>query len=181
MLSGFLITYRYFDDHPIHFRKYMVNRVARIYPMYFLLTAAVFWVWVFQNNTWSPEKTVEAILSFTMTKALFEKYNFEGIPQGWTLTLEELFYLAAPLYFILIRRKLWWLIVLPILIFICGTLLKHFSAAGNIAGGIMQINVAVYIIEFFAGIGLALLIKRTGFNLRFKWATSLAYSSFSFT
>ena len=38
VLSGFLITYRYFDENPINFKKYMVNRIARIYPMYFLFT-----------------------------------------------------------------------------------------------------------------------------------------------
>ena len=33
VLSGFLITYRYFDENPINFKKYMVNRIARIYPI----------------------------------------------------------------------------------------------------------------------------------------------------
>lgn len=171
VLSGFLITYRYFNDYPIHFKKYMVNRIARIYPMYFLVTAAVFLVWFFQKRTWNSEKTIEAILSFTMTKAMFAKYSLSGIPQGWTLTLEELFYLTAPLYFILIRKKTWWLFVLPVLIFIFGTSLKTMFAGIENAGGFMQKNISVYIIEFFAGIALALFIMRKKLTTKFPVAT----------
>lgn len=166
VLSGFLITYRYFDDNPIHFKKYLVNRVARIYPMYFLITIAVFALWFSQNGYWNGEKTVELILSFTMTKALFSKYIYAGIPQGWTLTLEELFYFTAPLYFILIRKKNWWLFILPIVIFAFGTLLKNTNPFPLNYGGFMQYNISFFIIEFFAGIGLAIFMKRTSFKIR---------------
>lgn len=154
VLSGFLITYRYFNDHPIHIKKYLVNRVARIYPMYFLITAAVFAVWFFQNNFWDSEKSMEALLSFTMTKALFSKYNFAGIPQGWTLTLEEMFYFTAPFYFILIRKNTKWLVILPVIIFLFGTVLKNLTAVSQNIWGFMQINISTYIFEFFAGIAL---------------------------
>lgn len=92
VLSGFLTTYRYFDNQPIHFKKYMVNRIARIYPIYFLLTFTVFLVGFSSTGVWNWEKTIEAILSFTVTKALFSDYIFAKIPQDWTLTLEEIFY-----------------------------------------------------------------------------------------
>ena len=160
VLSGFLITYRYFNDYPIHFKRYMVNRIARIYPMYFLITTAVFLVWFFQNGYWNFEKTIEAVLSFTMTKAMFAKYSFAGIPQGWTLTLEELFYLTAPFYFMLIRKKSWWLWVLPILIFFFGISLRNIIQGVENVGEFMQKNISVYIIEFFSGIALALVMLR---------------------
>ena len=166
VLSGFLITYRYFDDYPIHFKKYLVNRIARIYPMYFLITTAVFTVWFFQNGQWNGEKTIELVLSFTMTKALFTNYIYAGIPQGWTLTLEELFYFTAPIYFILIRRKYWCLFVLPIAIFLFGTLLKNSIPNPDKLGGFMQYNISFFIIEFFAGIGLAIFMKRFTFKIR---------------
>lgn len=166
VLSGFLITYRYFDDYPIHFKKYLVNRIARIYPMYFLITIAVFLVWFFQNGFWNNEKTIEVILSFTMTKALFAKYIYAGIPQGWTLTLEELFYFTAPFYFILIRKNFWWLFALPILIFMFGTLIKNINPFPENYGNFMQYNISFFIIEFFAGIGLALFMKRFPFKIQ---------------
>lgn len=155
VLSGFLITYRYFSKNPFDFRQYMVNRFARIYPMYFLLTIAVFGVWFLQNGYWTQDKTTEAVLSFTMTKALFDKYNLAGIPQGWTLTLEELFYFTAPFYFILIRKNRWWLFLLPILIFIFGTVLKAITNVPQNEAGFLQVNIAVYIGEFFTGMALA--------------------------
>lgn len=174
VLSAFLITYRYFNDHPLHFRKYMVNRIARIYPMYFLITAAVFLVWYFQNGTWNMEKTVEAIVCFTMTKALFSKFHLGGIPQGWTLTLEEMFYLTAPFYFILIRKKSWWLFALPFLILISGLLLKNMTAVPQNIWGFLQPAVYTYIFEFFAGIGLGWLLLKKKFTA-FKFPTATVF------
>ena len=171
VLSGFLITYRYFNDYPIHFKKYMVNRVARIYPMYFLITAAVFIKWIITENYWDAEKTIEAVLSFTMTKAVFAKYSFTGIPQGWTLTLEELFYLTAPFYFILIRKNKLWLILLPILIFIFGTSLKYISLEFENSWGFMQKNISTYIFEFFAGIALGYLMLKKEIRFSKNWVT----------
>lgn len=173
VLSGFLITLRYFEQHPLNFKKYMVNRLARIYPMYFLVTVAVFIAFYFQNGIWNSEKTIEAILSFTMTKALFQKYFFTaGIAQGWTLTLEELFYITAPLYFILLRKKYYWFFILPVAIFLFGLALKEISQIPVNTWGFMQKNISFYIFEFFVGIGLALLVKkRSEFKMKFRGAT----------
>ncbi|MDY3537914.1 acyltransferase [Riemerella anatipestifer] len=162
VLSGFLITYRYFNENPIDFKKYMVNRFARIYPMYFLITIGVFISGYFTSGVWNQEKTVEAILSFTMTKALFKDYFLGGISQGWTLTLEEMFYITAPFYFILIRKKKIWLYLLPIFIFGFGLGMKEIFSNFSNLGGFLQKNIAVYIVEFFIGIGLALFVNKKG-------------------
>ena len=45
VLTGFLITLRYYDNFEYTLawtKKYMVSRAARLYPMYFLFTAAAF-------------------------------------------------------------------------------------------------------------------------------------------
>ena len=172
VLSGFLITYRYFGENPIHIRKYLVNRVARIYPMYFLVTFLVFANFYLMNLSWNIEKTRELILSITMTKALFKDYFLVGIPQGWTLTLEELFYFSAPLYFILIKKDKRFLFYIPFTVFLFGLILKAISA--GYFWGFMQINIANYIFEFFAGIALALFVKKEYFkNNHFKHFTFL--------
>ena len=178
VLSGFPITFRYFDQNPINFKKYMVNRLARIYPMYFLVTLGVFVAFYLQNDYWNFEKTIEAILSFTMTKAFFQKYFFTaGISQGWTLTLEELFYLTAPLYFILIHKKKYWLLVLPVLIFVFGLFLKDISQIDQNSWGFMQKNISYYIFEFFIGIGLAILVKNRS-DLRLKYTRATYFGLF---
>lgn len=171
VLSGFLIAYRYFNDYPIHFKKYMVNRIARIYPMYLLITLAVFVVWYLQNQSWDMIKTYELLVSVTMSKALFSRFFFSGIPQGWTLTLEEMFYLTAPFYFILIRKWKGWLLLLPPLIFGIFAGLKMLSDITDNTYGFLQTNIHAYIIEFFAGIGLAYLMLRSKKTLSFKGAT----------
>ena len=167
VLSGFLITYRYFDRNPIHFKKYMVNRFARIYPMYFIITAIGFGI-TFINMGWNKELTIQAILSFTMTKTLFADYAHSGISQGWTLTIEELFYISAPFYFILIRKiKGGEFLILPILIFVFGTFISYIFKDINNIGGFMKNNFSVYIIEFFAGIALALFMRKYTPKLNF--------------
>lgn len=159
VLSGFLIAYRYYDSKPLNFKKYMVNRFARIYPMYFIVTLGCFIVVYFSQGKWNYQNTIEAILSFTLTKALFKDYFFAGVKQGWTLTLEEIFYLTAPLYFIFIRKSKWYLMVLPIGIFAFGTYVGYWFEGINF-GGFLQKNISKFIIEFFAGISLALIVKK---------------------
>ncbi len=41
VLSGFLIAYRYSDMEKIKFKQYFLNRFARIYPVYFILTTLI--------------------------------------------------------------------------------------------------------------------------------------------
>ncbi len=167
VLSGFLITYRYYNNSPIDFKKYIVNRIARIYPMYFILTLAVFFVFYFNNHSWSTEKTKELILNLTLTKALFKDYFLSGIPQGWTLTLEEIFYFSAPVFYAVIKKSHYNLIILPVLIFFIGLVLKNLRLPIDF-GGFLKHNIAIHIFEFFGGIILAygILKRKVKFNLK---------------
>lgn len=93
VLSGFLITYRYYNNY--HFTKswwrdYMVARFARVYPMYFLLVIFTFAVQGHLDN-------IKLLLAnLTLAKGFFSDGRFSGIPQSWSLTVEECFYLSAP-------------------------------------------------------------------------------------
>lgn len=172
VLSGFLITYRYFFQEKISFKEYMVNRFARIYPMYFIMTLLVFVIMYINIDVWTVYNTLEAFVSFTMTKALFKEFFLSGVSQGWTLTLEEIFYLFAPFYFILIKRSRYFLVIIPFVVFFLFSFIKsHLNVEGNIYG-FLQKNIYSYIIEFFVGIGVAILvlkdkIKRKGFYTYF--------------
>lgn len=98
VLSGFLITYRYFDNYQFTrrwWRDYTVARVARIYPMYFLLTLVTFAV----NGQLGNIKLLVANLTFA--RGFFSDIRYSGIAQGWTLTVEECFYFSAPLLWLL--------------------------------------------------------------------------------
>ncbi|MFN4006202.1 MAG: acyltransferase family protein [Chitinophagaceae bacterium] len=116
VLSGFLITYRY-HEKPIIWKTYLANRFARIYPMYLLFTLGAFFIGTKFPHIIDSYKITEGnfitslFLNLTLTKAFFSNYIFTGLAQGWTLTLEECFYLSAPILFIFLRKKKWWQLI----------------------------------------------------------------------
>ncbi|MEI9921737.1 MAG: acyltransferase [Bacteroidota bacterium] len=161
VLSGFLITIRY--DDPLlpkpTFSQYMRNRFARIYPLYFLLTTITFivtggWGWVYVAN-------------ITFIKGFVDELKFTGIAQGWSLTVEETFYLLAPLIFIMIRRSRLMTWLLPFIFLMIGYIIfdsLHFMLVYTFFGRCF---------EFFIGIALAKIFQgnKTAINNRqlFTW------------
>jgi peptidoglycan/LPS O-acetylase OafA/YrhL len=166
VLSGFLIAYNYFDNAAIDFRfykKYMIRRVARIYPVYFTITTAYFIYWYLNNEVGKYFFEVY-FLNITFLKGFSTKTWFSGIYQGWSLTVEETFYILAPLIFILIKRKFFFTQILFFIAFGCLLVLAfkifpfegffsgfHFLFAGTFFGRCF---------EFFAGIALAIAVKK---------------------
>ena len=176
VLSGFLIAFRYFDNFSLDkdwFKQYLKNRVARIYPMYFLLTICAFVAAYFTHDnavTAGSEHPVGIFLmNITFVRGFFNDFKFSGIAQGWSLTVEECFYFSAPLMFFAARK--WGRFYLqPILITGFGFILvlifrnvNWYGFFGNFT--FMMLNTFLgRCFEFFAGIMLALFIKRKGFD-----------------
>lgn len=146
VLSGFLITIRY--DDLASFKDYIQNRFARIYPLYFILTTLTFIVagW----DTWVY------VANITFLKGFFDHLKFSGISQSWSLTVEEMFYLLAPLIFILLRKnKLWWILP-PIFLSIGVVIYKPF-------GSLNFMLVYTFFgrsLDFFAGILVAKIFQK---------------------
>lgn len=108
VLSGFLIATRYQGSARLTWawwRPYLWKRFARIYPIYFILNGWVLWhvYWPVKAATAASTFTLVA-LSQTLLKGFSRTLKFVGIPQAWSLTTEECFYLAAPLLFLAWRR-----------------------------------------------------------------------------
>jgi peptidoglycan/LPS O-acetylase OafA/YrhL len=179
VLSGFLITYRYlekFEKTGKWFYNYAVNRVARIYPMYFLLTTYTFVLGAMANHKINIQ---EYLLNITFLRGFFSEYVYSGIAQGWTLTVEECFYFSAPLLFIFSRR-------LPILIqaaivfatgFLFYLVFRHTNFHGFM-NSLPHIYITTYfgrVFEFVAGVLLAFALMK---NKRIKHATLIG--SFGF-
>jgi len=102
VLSGFLIYYRYSNRLSFSFRSlwnYFLNRYARIYPMFFLVTViSLGFQHISDVKSW--------ILCLTFTNGFFDEYiRFLAITQGWTLTIEETFYVLAPFIFYFVLKK----------------------------------------------------------------------------
>jgi peptidoglycan/LPS O-acetylase OafA/YrhL len=159
VLSGFLIFQRYFATATLDKRwwaGYIRNRVARIYPMYFLLTCLGFASRLVFHREF---KAIDFVLNITFLRGFSFDYLFTGIPQGWTLTVEECFYFSAPVIFLAVRR---WGFLVPLgLVYCTGFLLYLVGSAVQVKQFFSPMIFMVYYtffgrcFEFFCGMWLA--------------------------
>ena len=176
VLSGFLIANRYYDTPNFNFKSYLQKRFARIYPMYFILTTLTFIVGYFSAKSYGGFGSY--FLNISFLRAFFDDLKFSGIAQGWTLTVEEMFYFLAPLFFILLKKSKSFIVILPIVFILIGFVLVQIFQPYDFYGLMSNINFMVGYtffgrsFEFFVGIGLALLLKNN-FTSNFKFFTLL--------
>ncbi len=152
VLSGFMITYRYYEDVRMNqgwWFAYIRARVARIYPMYLLITLVTFVVL-------GKLGSLDFWLNVTLLKGFFNDFKFTGIAQAWSLTVEECFYFSAPLLFLFAKRRLIWIPLLAL------PLLGYSLIDLRLPGGFLQNErfMLLYtffgrVVEFFIGMGLA--------------------------
>ncbi len=109
VLSGFVIATRYQGGVQLTWpwwRHYLWRRVARIYPVYFLLNG---WALYQQLFPIGPGQWANKLLLIGISQSLLRGFSntllYVGLPQGWSLTVEECFYLTAPL--LLLWQKRW--------------------------------------------------------------------------
>ncbi|SFA88597.1 Peptidoglycan/LPS O-acetylase OafA/YrhL, contains acyltransferase and SGNH-hydrolase domains [Flavobacterium swingsii] len=185
VLSGFLIAYRYYNLENINFKEYMINRFARIYPMYFLLTTITFLFFAILHAQYSFSDFKIYFLNITFLRGFFNDFKFTGVGQGWSLTVEEIFYIIAPLLFIVVKKSKLFLLALPILILMTGFLLVYifqdYSFYGLMKTQDFMLDFTFFgrCIEFFIGISLAIFIKKFE-NLNFRVITYFGLFSICF-
>jgi peptidoglycan/LPS O-acetylase OafA/YrhL len=109
VLSGFVIATRYQDGVQLTrpwWRRYLWRRMARIYPVYFLLNG---WALYQQLFPIGPGQWANKLLLIGISQSLLRGFSntllYVGLPQGWSLTVEECFYVTAPL--LLLWQKRW--------------------------------------------------------------------------
>lgn len=179
VLSGFLITYRYYDINDFPFKKYIVNRFARIYPIYFILTISTFIVYAVLKPQHYFNSPAIFFLNITFLRGFFDDYKFTGVGQGWSLTVEELFYLLAPIFFILIKRSKFYLVTIPSFFVLVGTGLVLLCSGLKLHGffGSFEFMFNYTFLgrcfEFFTGIGLAIFYKHNKNNRKSSYCTYL--------
>lgn len=174
VLSGFLIAFRYFDNFHLTgdwFKQYLKNRVARIYPMYFLLTGGAFVYYFFTREPTIVGKFPSAIglffMHITFVRGFFHELNFTGIGPGWSLTVEECFYFSAPIVFFIIKKyNKFYLQILSITGFgFLMVLIFHNVDWYGFFGNFTFMTLYTYFgrcFEFFVGIKLALYVRQHG-------------------
>jgi peptidoglycan/LPS O-acetylase OafA/YrhL len=175
VLSGFLITARYAEriqPTMAWAKRYLQNRFARIYPVYFLLTAVAFavmlWrpqhVWYEWPGTYTAlDKMWVILLNITLLRGYFENILTTGLPTAWSLTVEESFYVTAPFVLLAVKSRLNKLVWYPLLMLGVGALLVAFCSHYVPSYGLMarprfMLNYTFFgrCTEFACGIALAL-------------------------
>lgn len=143
VLSGFLIVARYFEAWTLgrlRLRDYLKMRAARILPLYYVVFVSSLLI------SKQPLAITGARLpEWTLTQGLYWDSLFYGVvPTSWSLTVEECFYLLAPLLFLLIaragalRHRSAWVAILAIttvVLFAVGLSLLQFSRVSGLAQG----------------------------------------------
>lgn len=159
VLSGFLISHRYSSSASLKkdwLKNYYVNRIARIYPMYLLISIIPIIIY--------KEGFTILILNLTFLRGFFQDFIFTGVWQGWSLTVEECFYFLAPLIFLFKKKINIWLMCAGIILI--GAALTAFFNDLNWYGFMGEYKFFWSFTffgrcaEFFAGVQLALLLKK---------------------
>ena len=179
VLSGFLIATRYQTRvRPTWswFRGYLQNRFARIYPLYALLTLLFLGCWALEvPGCYMPgiptaaavpfrEQLVILFLNLSFLRGFFRNYLFTGVAQGWSLTVEECFYLLAPALLLALRRNGRALLLFPLLLLAGGGLLVVGTAASP-----------VYLYSFLPDLKFLLNWTIFGRATEFAFGVGLAY------
>lgn len=118
VLSGFLLTHRYADAIVPSWawaRAYLQNRLARIYPLYALITIGTLAVQFSGLGGYNSPylralplsaQLLAVFLNLTLLKGLFAQFILaSGVGAAWSLSVELLFYLSVPL--VLLRARRW--------------------------------------------------------------------------
>ena len=158
VLSGFLIFYLYYEDAAVRAGKlhqYFVNRFARIYPVYFLLVTVA----ILLRQDFRP---LFLFKNYTLTHAFFNNIYNRAIQPSWSITVEECFYLLAPLFMYLVRKinfiaaLLFAALLLGIALFISILPISLLHSARFV----FSVTFFGHFFEFFCGIFLALVILK---------------------
>ncbi len=113
MLSGFLISGPLFREiekkNTIQFKKFFVKRTLRIFPPYFAFL-------LFQTFIIAPlfikiRPDYKDYIMDLQSKVIYDflyisNYITGTMPHGWSLSLEEQFYLLFPVFLLLVFRKI---------------------------------------------------------------------------
>lgn len=178
VLSGFLICYNYYEKK-INFKEYFIKRFARIYPVFFLLTTVTFFYHYFYFSKGTNIDFRDYLFNITFLKGFFNDLKFTGIAQSWSLTVEEVFYLLAPIMFLLIKKTKIWLFIFPLGFLVISWLASSFlfdkAPLGFMNDFFFVLNYTFFgrATEFFCGIGLAIFFFKNKKQLTFKYFTHL--------
>lgn len=184
ILSGFVLAYSYFESITLHnnftTRKFLINRFARIAPVYYL--ALFFSIPALLNMARALSSLDRFLvwttlpLSLTFTQSFTSLYITQGywnIP-SWSLSVEFFFYCLFPLLSLPLIKSphtkifLFFLFLLNILVYqFAGTLPETISFSGHVLKSAWRTLPLYHLSQFLIGNSLAVLfLKKVQLNLK---------------
>lgn len=168
ILSGFILSYKYkesFVTKAITFKKFILSRIFRIYPLHLLTFVFTFYLTYYNNvdDVFFWIKSVTNLLliqSFIPAKDYF--FSFNGV--SWSISNELFFYLLFPLLIALFskyKKYVFFILVLPLAIIV-------FRPSTDVNHWAYYINPFFRIFDFFLGIVLYDLYAKYGDRNVFK-------------
>lgn len=153
ILSGFIISYAayYKYSEPNSFKKYIKNRIIRIYIPYLPIGILMYLLYIYLPEFSNSNREISLFTSITLLP-----FGNPALSVAWSLTFELLFYFVFSITFF--SRKTWnffiflWTVVI---LFFNYSSLKYLSINNNFT---FKIFVSNYNIEFILGYLLSLLI-----------------------
>lgn len=167
VISGFIITHIYYDTKSLQRKelfRYGINRFARIFPILFILVTITFLIQFYRGSESQLETFKEFFLNISFIKGFSKEYILTGIGPSWTLSVDVLFYILAPLLFYF-TKSIISLIKFTLLFYLIGILLTLLFFNKTSAGFFNDFPFTFYFtffgraFEFVCGIYLALVIK----------------------
>ncbi len=160
-LSGFLIFRIYYEQTALNrhwFKKYFINRFARIYPVYFLLLTIA----VCMAHDFRPWMLIK---NYTLTHALFHPLDLV-IEPSWSLTVEECFYFLAPIFMMLAKfRGFFASFLLGCALLATALMISKLPTEFlHTPGFVLSLTFFGHFVEFFAGAYIALALMKIEAN-----------------
>lgn len=102
MLSGFIMIISYWDKGVINWIDYIKNRMARVYPIYFIGIFAALFISIIKLDV----NLFDIFFNVIMMQSWIPGRALTGNPPGWSICVEFLFYCIFPFLFNLVYKPL---------------------------------------------------------------------------
>lgn len=148
-ISGFIITWTTINHAPSlqNSGRFFIRRAIRIYPLYWLITTAVLFLYLVRPDMVNASATNEPHI--LRSYLLLPQHGTPLLAVGWTLVYEMYFYLVFALLLLTKRKALPFLLIIWA-VFVC---FLHFN--GPYKSPLMEIASSLMCLEFIAGAALA--------------------------
>lgn len=150
VLSGFIIAYTTYQyrDNKSYLRKYIFNRVIRIYIPYLPVGIAMLLLYYWFPSVSNSDRSVSLLTSLFLIP-----HGNPALSVAWTLVFEMFFYIIYSLNFF--SRKLWYAILILWISGIVGVAVLQISPAN----AFLKIVFNLYNLEFILGVFAAYLLR----------------------